>query len=170
MVDCWFDRGTFFAITISSSNSSYDQFSHPVFYEIRLNDVPEIIEVMVQLTKYVSKKTNERIRDRDVNSLNMANSNDVKKMLAFFKLQKDSMVEYYKNINYLILLGNQSKINDPQLQVICDRLKKVYPAVIEKNIYLITNSKIYSYPLKKYPRHYSIIRSLLLRRTRSRTK
>ena len=91
-------------------------------------------------------------------------------MLAFFKLQKDSMVEYYKNINYLILLGNQSKINDPQLQVIWDRLKKVYPAVIEKNIYLITNSKIYSYPLKKYPRHYSIIRSLLLRRTRSRTK
>lgn len=92
MVDCWLDRGTFFAITISSSNSSYDQFSHPVFYEIRLNDVLEIIEVMVQLTKYVSKKTNERIRDRDVNSLNMANSNDVKKMLAFFKLQKDSMV------------------------------------------------------------------------------
>lgn len=133
MVDCWLDRGTFFAITISSSNSSYDQFSHPVFYEIRLNDVPEIIEVMVQLTKYVSKKTNERIRDRDVNSLNMANSNDVKKMLAFFKLQKDSMVEYYKNINYLISLGNQFKINNPQLQVIWDRLKKVYPAVIEKN-------------------------------------
>lgn len=63
----------------------------------------------------------------------MANSNDVKKMLAFFKLQKDSMVEYYKNINYLISLGNQFKINDPQLQVIWDRLKKVYPAVIEKN-------------------------------------
>lgn len=54
-------------------------------------------------------------------------------MLAFFKLQKDSMVEYYKNINYLISLGNQFKINDPQLQVIWDRLKKVYPAVIEKN-------------------------------------
>ena len=53
-------------------------------------------------------------------------------MLAFFKLQKDSMVEYYKNINYLISLGNQFKINDPQLQVILDRLKKVYPAVIEK--------------------------------------
>ena len=63
----------------------------------------------------------------------MANSNDVKKMLAFFKLQKDSMVEYYKNINYLISLGNQFKINDPQLQVIWDRLKNVYPAVIEKN-------------------------------------
>ena len=63
----------------------------------------------------------------------MANSNDVKKMVAFFKLQKDSMVEYYKNINYLISLGNQFKINDPQLQVIWDRLKKVYPAVIEKN-------------------------------------
>ena len=92
MVDCWLDRATFFAITISSSNASYDQFSHPDFYEIRFNDVLEIIEVMVQLTKYVSKKTNERIRDRDVNSLNMANSNDVKKMLAFFKLQKDSMV------------------------------------------------------------------------------
>lgn len=67
----------------------------------------------------------------------MANSNDVKKMLAFFKLRKDSMVEYYKNINYLISLGNQFKINDPQLQVIWDRLKKVYPAVIEKNIYSI---------------------------------
>ena len=35
---------------------------------------------------------------------------------------------------------------------------------------LITNSKISSYPLKKSPRHYSIIRSFLLRRTRSRTK
>ena len=45
----------------------------------------------------------------------MVNSNDVKKMLAFFKLQKDSMVEYYKNINYLISLGNQFKIDDPQL-------------------------------------------------------
>lgn len=119
------------------SNSSSDQVSHPDFDDLRFNDVPEIIEVMVQVTKYVSKETNERIRDRDINSLNMANSNDVKKMLAFFKLQKDSMVEYYKSINYLISLGNQFKIDDPQLQVIWDRLKKVYPAVIEKNIYSI---------------------------------
>jgi hypothetical protein len=51
LADCWLDRGTFFAITIPSSNSSYDQFSHPDFYGIRFNDVPEIIEVMVQLTK-----------------------------------------------------------------------------------------------------------------------
>lgn len=39
-----------------------------------------------------------------------------------------------------------------------------------RGIPLITNSKISSYPLKKSPRHYSIIRSFLLRRTRSRTK
>lgn len=39
-----------------------------------------------------------------------------------------------------------------------------------RGIPLITNSKISSYPLKKSPRHYSIIGSFLLRRTRSRTK
>lgn len=82
-------------------------------------------------------------------------------MLAFFKLQKDSMVEYYKNINYLISLGNQFKINDPQLQVIWDRLKKAYPAVIEKNpdfrFGLTTRVRFFSFFQKRFLSYIQII-------------
>lgn len=57
----------------------------------------------------------------------MANSNDVKKMLAFLNTAKRIWLEYDEVIEYLIAIGDQFEIDDAQMQVVWDKLKAHYP-------------------------------------------